>query len=85
MKTVLKRVITVVLCFAMVITTSLYAAAASESQLRNDIAALQQEAKEIQSEINRLKSEKQDQEAVLGAIRKKIANTQAQIDKNFCK
>lgn len=43
MKTVLKRVITVVLCFAMVITTSLYAAAASESQLRNDIAALQQE------------------------------------------
>lgn len=81
MKTVLKRVITVVLCFAMVITTSLYAAAASESQLRNDIAALQQEAKEIQSEINRLKSEKQDQEAVLGAIRKKIANTQAQIDR----
>lgn len=82
MKISLKRVITVILCIAIGVTSTLYTAALTESQrneLNNDIAALKQEASEIQSEINRLKAEKSDQAAVLDAIRKKIANTQAQI------
>lgn len=84
MKISLKRVITVVLCMAMVVTTSLYTAALTQGEkdkLNSDIAALKQEASQIQNEINRLKSEKADQAAVLAAIRKKIANTQAQIDR----
>lgn len=82
MKISLKRVITVILCIAIGVTSTLYTAALTESQrnqLNNDIAELKQEASEIQSEINRLKAEKSDQAAVLDAIHKKIANTQAQI------
>lgn len=82
MKISLKRVITVILCIVIGVTSTLYTAALTESQrneLNNDIAELKQEASEIQSEINRLKAEKSDQAAVLDAIRKKIANTQAQI------
>lgn len=82
MKISLKRVIMVILCIAIGVTSTLYTAALTESQrneLNNDIAELKQEASEIQSEINRLKAEKSDQAAVLDAIRKKIANTQAQI------
>lgn len=81
MKISLKRVLTAVLCMVMVATSSLYTAAVDKDQLNQDIASLKQQASEIQSEINRLKSEKSDQEAILAAIRKKIANTQAQIDR----
>ena len=81
MKISLKRVITLILCVAMVITSSLYTAAASKDQLNKDIANLKQQASAIQSEINKLKAEKADQGAILAAIRKKIANTQAQIDR----
>lgn len=81
MKISLKRVITIVLCLAMVVTSSLYTAAASKDQLNKDIANLKQQASAIQSEINKLKAEKADQGAILAAIRKKIANTQAQIDR----
>lgn len=81
MKIGLKRVITVVLCITMIVTASLYTAAASKDQLNKDIANLKQQASAIQSEINKLKSEKADQGAILAAIRKKIANTQAQIDR----
>lgn len=81
MKISLKRVITLILCMVMVVTTSLYTAAADKDQLNRDIANLKQQASEIQSEINKLKAEKADQAAVLAAIRKKIANTQAQIDR----
>ena len=81
MKISLKRVITIVLCIAMVVTSSLYTAAASKDQLNKDIANLKQQASAIQSEINKLKAEKADQGAILAAIRKKIANTQAQIDR----
>lgn len=82
MKISLKRVITVILCIVIGVTSTLYTAALTASQrnqLNNDIAELKQEASEIQSEINRLKAEKSDQAAVLDAIHKKIANTQAQI------
>ena len=81
MKISLKRVITIVLCLAMIVTSSLYTAAASKDQLNKDIANLKQQASAIQSEINKLKAEKADQGAILAAIRKKIANTQAQIDR----
>ena len=81
MKISLKRVITIVLCIAMVVTSSLYTAAASKDQLNKDIANLKQQASAIQSEINKLKAEKADQGVILAAIRKKIANTQAQIDR----
>ena len=81
MKISLKRVITIVLCLAMIVTSSLYTAAASNDQLNKDIANLKQQASAIQSEINKLKAEKADQGVILAAIRKKIANTQAQIDR----
>lgn len=81
MKNSLKRVITLILCMVMVVTTSLYTAAADKDQLNRDIANLKQQASAIQSEINKLKAEKADQGAILAAIRKKIGNTQAQIDR----
>lgn len=81
MKFSLKRVITLILFVAMVVTSSLYTAAASRDQLNNDIANLKQQASAIQSEINKLKAEKADQGAILVAVRKKISNTQAQIDR----
>lgn len=84
MKRNLKRVITLIICAVMIITTSFYTVALTESEknkLNSDIAALKNEASQIQAEINKLKSEKSDQATVLAAIRKKIANTQAQIDR----
>lgn len=84
MKFGLKRVITLVLCLATVFTSSLYTAALTQSEknkLNQDIANLKKEASAIQSEIDRLKSQKSDQAAILAAVRKKIANTQAQIDR----
>lgn len=82
MKISLKRVITFVLCIAMVVTSSFYTAALTQSEkdkLNSDIAALKKEASAIQAEINELKAQKSDQAAILAAIRKKISNTQAQI------
>lgn len=84
MKFSLKRVITLILCVAMVLTSTLYTAALTQSEkdkLNSDIAALKQEASVIQAEINELKAQKSDQAAILAAIRKKISNTQAQIDR----
>lgn len=81
MKISLKRIITVIMCLVMVVTASLYTAAASREQLNQDIAALKSQANSIQSEIDKLKAEKSDQAAILDAVRKKIANTQAQIDR----
>lgn len=84
MKFGFKRVLTIVVCMVMLVTSSFYTSALTESEknkLNSDIAALKQEAAEIQSEINRLKGEKNSQGAVLNAIRKKIANTQAQISR----
>ncbi len=84
MKFSLKRLITVVLCIIVGVTSTLYTAALTQSQrnnLNNDIAKLKQQASDIQSEINKLKAEKKDQAAILAAVRKKIANTQAQIDR----
>ncbi len=84
MKNSLKRAVTMILCIAMLATTSLYTAALTQGEkdkLNQDIAALKEEAKSIQAEINELKAQKSDQAVVLSAVRKKIANTQAQIDR----
>ena len=84
MKISLKRVITLVLCIAMVVTSSLYTAALTQGErdkLNQDIDALKKEASAIQAEINELKSQKSDQATILAAIRRKIANTQAQIER----
>ena len=84
MKNSLKRAITMILCIALLMTTSLYTAALTQGEkdkLNQDIAALKEEAKSIQAEINELKAQKSDQAAILAAVRKKISNTQAQIDR----
>ncbi len=84
MKNSLKRVITMILCIAVVVTSSLYTAALTQSEkdkLNSDIAALKQEASAIQAEINELKAQKSDQAVVLAAVRKKISNTNAQIER----
>ena len=84
MKKILVRTLSVLICMIMTVTAvsvKLPVKAASQSQLKNDISALQQQAKEIQAEINRLKKEANDQAAVLAAIQRQIANTQAQISR----
>ncbi len=84
MKALVKRCVAVLICAVIAVTSSLYAAALTDSeknQLNKDIAALQQQAAEIQKEIDSQKAKKNNQGAVLSAIRSKIANTQAQIDR----
>lgn len=83
MKKTLKRIISVVLCVCIAFTALSVVALtqAEKDTLNKDIANLKEQASEIQAEINKLKAEKADQGAVLAAIRKKIANTQAQIDR----
>ncbi len=84
MRVKLRRIITLILCVCLVVSSSLYVSSLTQAErdkLNNDISALRQEASEIQSEIDRLKKEKSDQSAILAAVRKKIANTQAQIDR----
>ena len=79
----IKRSLSALLCFCMTFiilnSTNWIAKADSESSLRNDIAALQQESAKLEAEIKRLKSEKQNQSAILNAIQKKIANIQSQV------
>ena len=83
MKKTLKRIITFVLCFSIAVTALSVVALtqAEKNSLQNDIANLKEQASDIQAEINKLKTEKAGQAAILAAIRKKIANTQAQIDR----
>ncbi len=83
MKKTIKRIISVVLCVCIAFTALSVMALtqAEKDSLNKDIANLKEQAGEIQAEINKLKAEKADQGAVLAAIRKKIANTQAQIDR----
>lgn len=83
MKRTLRQVVCFIICVCITVTSlSVMALTQSEKdQLNNDIANLKQQASEIQAEINKLKAEKADQAAILAAIRKKISNTQAQIDR----
>ena len=83
MKNGLRQIVCLVICVCIAVASfSVMALTQSEKdKLNNDIANLKQQASAIQSEINKLKAEKADQGAILAAIRKKIANTQAQIDR----
>lgn len=81
MKTFAKRLITIVVCFAMIFTCVHAATLTASADINSDIADLQQKSKEIQAEINKLKKDKSNQSAILAAIQKKIANTQAQINR----
>lgn len=84
MKRFLNRIISVALCLCFVFCSAFSVLSLTDGEkakLNNDIAKLQQESKAIQSEINELKKQKNNQAAVLEAIRKKIANTQAQINR----
>lgn len=81
MKGKLRRIVCVIVCLCVMLTT-LTVAALTESeknQLNTDIANLKQQAQSIQAEINKLKEEKSDQAAILAAINKQIQNTEAQI------
>ena len=79
------RITSLVLCFVLSVSIfgsfSFSTSAASESSLRNDIAALKAESARIEKKISQLKSQKADQSAVLSAIQQKIANTQAQVSR----
>ncbi len=83
MKKIITRFLSALLCFCLTFlvlnSTNWIAEAASESSLRNDIAALQKESAALEAEIKRLKNEKQSQSAILAAVQKKIANIQAQV------
>ena len=83
MKRVLKQLVCICICVCMTAASVSVMALSKEEKdkLNKDIAALKQEASVIQSEINKLKADKADQGAILSAIRKKISNTQAQIDR----
>ena len=83
MKRFLRQITCLVICVCIAFTSlSVMALTQKEKdQLNSDIANLKQQASAIQSEINKLKSEKADQAVILAAIRKKISNTQAQIDR----
>ncbi len=79
----IKRCFSVLLCLClavvMVNTPVSFSAADTKSSLEQDIAKLKAEAAQLQKDINNLKSQKNDQAAILSAIQKKIKNTQAQI------
>lgn len=82
MKKSAMRMLVCVMCAVMALTSVSvvpHVSADSESELRQDIASLKNQANEIQKEIDGLKAQKSDQSAILAAIRKKIANVQAQI------
>ena len=84
MKKFITKCISVLLCICFVFGSAFSVLSLTDSEkakLNSDIAKLQQESKAIQNEINKLKSQKNNQGAVLEAIRKKIANTQAQINR----
>ena len=73
-------VLSIVLAFSIGLNASALTDA-EKQQLNNDIAALKKEASAIQDEINAKKKVKNNQGAVVESIRKKVANTQAQIDR----
>ena len=85
----LKRMLIAVLCLSTVMGTALYTAgigsptpvkAASVSEYQQYIKDLEAEQKEIQAEIDRLNSDKADQNSVKRALQRKIDNLKSQIN-----
>lgn len=80
-----KRLTSLVICLVMISVVFLGNAprvsADAESDLRSEIAVLQQQSAALQAEVNKAKKNTNDKYAVVAAINKKIANTQAQINR----
>lgn len=57
----------------------LQSSAASETQLKNEISALEQQSKQIEAKIKKLKAQNADQQTIADAIQSKINNIQQQI------
>ena len=55
------------------------ASAASTSQMRNEIAELEEKSKELEAEISKLKGEKAEQQKIKDSLTAQISNTQAEI------
>ncbi len=83
MKTIIRRIVTLVLCVTVAAAASLSAAAltaAEKQEINNKIAGYREENKKLQQEIDSIKADKSKQATVLSSIRRKISNTQAIID-----
>lgn len=79
---IFKNTICIVMCMALLVTTfsiGFTAFADAESDTRAEINRLQQQAKELENDIKNLRNQKASQKAILTAIEKKVANTQAQV------
>ncbi len=85
MKFKFKQILSLVICFVIIavafVGNAPRIAADTESDLRNEIALLQQQSAALQAEVNKAKKNTSDKYAVVAAINKKIANTQAQINR----
>ena len=82
MTRIFKHTVSLILCLVLFVTTfsvGFTASADAESDTRAEINRLQQQAKDLENDIKNLKSQKADQKAILTAIEKKVANTQAQV------
>ncbi len=77
-----KRIMTVLLSVVLFVVSScvMGVSGASESQLKDEIAKLEQQSKELEAQIKNLKKQNANQQAVVDAIEKKISNTQQQIN-----
>lgn len=78
----LKQIISVFLCvflFISVFNLPIFVSADEKSDLQADIAKLQAQAQELEKNLKDLKKNTNDKKAILNAVQKKIANTQAQI------
>ena len=80
-----KRTVSLVICLIMMSVVFFGNAprvsADAESDLRNEIAILQQQSAALKAEIAKAKKNTNDKYAVVAAINKKISNTQAQINR----
>ena len=75
-----KRALALVLSVFLIVGCSfMQSSAASESQLKNEISALEQKSKQIEAKIKTLKAQNADKQAVANAIQSKIDNIQQQI------
>ncbi len=77
----LQKILALIMCIVMLAICSCFSTYAyTADELRDKIEQLEQQEKEIQAELNKLKGDKKDQQAIKATIEKKINNLQAQID-----
>ena len=85
MNFIFKQILSLVICLVMMTVVFVGNAprveADAESDLRNEIAQLQQQSAALQAEVKKAKKNTSDKYAVVAAINKKIENTQAQINR----